>query len=241
MKMLEMSTPEKFTDEKQQQVFLNGTNALDWLEIATAGEYNLDITQAEHRFEHIPWKNPVIEGDEGVLIVLIATAIVSLQIPVISPCVKEGVGCNTTFIEPGSNMTKWSGGSSQKIPRTIVDCNTTVMKSIDTTVKGAETDALKRALRKFGPGADLYPRSETRNGTETNKDAPPVLYLKGINLIKDDMGWSVQDVSKIATSLLGKDIEPQMIGTDPVTQRELYYKLRAYYIQGDMYIPLGED
>lgn len=238
--LLEIRTPDKFTSEKQKQVFLNGTNALDWLNIATDGNYKLEVKEISYKFEYIPWINSKDISDIGHLVVLVAKSVISLMIPVLSPYPKEGCGCNTTFIEPGSNMTTWENGIKQYKIREITDCNTTVLKSIDTTIKGAETDGIKRALRKFGPGSDLYPRSETRNGNESNKDSPPILYLKGINIIKDIMGWSTDEMAKIASELARNTIEPNDIGTDPDTQRKVYHLIREYYIKGDMWIKLGE-
>jgi len=220
--VLNMRTPDEFIQTKGSgyyaQKYIDGTNALDWLDMATDGKYNCEVIHNEHQIYEIPWKNSKLEGDEGKVLLLIAQATVRIHIPELD-LTKDGLGSNYTFIEPGSPKSR-----TDPTPRSIIDCNVKTINSIDTTIKGAETDAFKRALRKFGPSKDLYPTCDINSN-------PEILPFLALNELRKLLGMSKNELLNTINTLTKLDVNEENIVKDSKIARKALKAMQVAYLK----------
>lgn len=204
--MLNMPTPPEFTEEKQGMTYMQNEAGLDWLDYATGGEYNYEVRDfgfLDYMGECTAQQGAASHGTSPTpRKPIIAFAVVRIEIPALG-VYKDGVGANVTFFKE----------------------NDKTVNGAETCIKGAESSALKRALRKFGPGADLYPNSDRARSI-------PVLPLRAIGVLMHLMGLTRDEFFTKASVLVGKELAPEQVKSDPELAHRIFLLMEQEYLHG---------
>jgi len=101
--------------------------------------------------------------------------------------------------------------------------NDEIAAGMDTVLKGAASDALKRTLNLFGPGQDLYPDSDIRKPF-------PSLPSEGIGVLRQLLNLEPEEFFEKVSELLGKEISRDDAKADAVLCQEVFDIMYKFYI-----------